>query len=401
MTTTRPARTRARRRWPFVVVAIVLVVILAAVIGAALVIKRAPTVSALADAQPGAWSSVPLGEPAQNADGSAYNLFVRPGTGTTTGTGSTGTDLIVFFGDGGLNWNAGTTEEPMTPQSSLFGGGNFFTDNVPFYELNTFGGLLRTAADAPFASSTIVYIPTTTGDLGVGDARDVTMTTLDGPSATADFNGYNNTTAALDWVYANIADPASVLVAGSGTGGLNAAFWLGAVGDHYSAAPLFEYSDSSFVTAAALGPTIDPLWGSQFESRYGFTPGSDPLAAAVVHNQSRFGDRLTTLLSQTTLDRTLAGYSAGLDDGYYTPQAGADWNYAMKSTFRSLVPVGVGAYVYVTDTGADSNGETRHVLSTVDAFQTDRQNGITVEEWLSAAVQGGHPESVGEELLRQ
>ncbi|RFA10916.1 hypothetical protein B7R54_18155 [Subtercola boreus] len=394
MTATRPARLHPRRwRWLIVVVAALLVLTLAAVITAAVLVKRAPTVAALADAQPGAWSSVSLGDPARNADGSAYNLFVRPGSSQ---------NLIVFFGDGGLNWNAGTTLEPITPQSSLFGGGgNFYTNNVPFYELNTFGGLLRTDADAPFASSTIVYVPTTTGDLGVGDAQNVTMTTVDGPTATADFNGYNNTTAALDWVYANVADPASVLVAGAGTGGLNAAFWLGPIGDHYGTAPLVEYSDSSFITATSLDYTIEGLWGSQFEKRFGFAPGADPLGAAVAHNQSRFGSRLTSLVSQTVLDKTLAGFSAGLDDGYYTPQAGADWNYAMKSAFRTLSGSAVGAYVYVTDTGADGNGETRHVLSTVDTFQTDRQNGITVEEWLAAAVLQGHPESVGAELLRR
>ncbi|RFA23355.1 hypothetical protein [Subtercola boreus] len=393
MTATQPERTRTRRRrWPFILIAAVLVLAIAAVIVAAVAIKRAPTVGALADAQPGQWSSIPLPAPARNGDGSSYSLFVKPGSGA---------NLIVVFGDGGLNWNEQTTREPITPQSSFFGtGGNFYSDNVPFTALSSFGGLLRTDAPAPFGDSTIVYIPTTTGDLGVGDGQAVTMTSEEGDTATADFNGYNNSRAALDWVYENVPAPAGVLVAGAGTGGLNAAFWLGDVGGHYSDVPLIEYSDSSFITAAALPYTIGALWQSQFTTRFGFAPGTDPLRSAVVHNTAAFGSRLTTLLSLSMLDRTLAGFSAGLDDGYYTPQAGADWNYAMKSTVRALTTDGGGVYVYLTEAGADSRGETRHVLSTVDSFQTDRQDGVTVEEWLAAAV-AGHPESVGAQLARQ
>ncbi|PPF89495.1 hypothetical protein C5B96_00940 [Subtercola sp. Z020] len=384
---------RRRRRRALAAAALVLLLFgVSAAVAAVVLTQRPPEHSALADATPGEWSSIPLAAPALNGDGSAYDMFVRPGSSR---------DLVVFFGDGGLNWNELTTAEPITPQSSLFGGGNFFYDSVPFHQPASLGGLLRPDAAAPFAASTIVYIPTTTGDLGVGDAKAVTMTSETGDSATADFNGYNNTRAALDWVYANVADPTSVLVAGAGTGGLNAAFWLGDVGAHYDSAPLFEYSDSSYVTAAALAGTIDPLWTTQFSARFGFEPTNDPLRAAVTHNGKLFGDRLRTLLSQTTLDRTLAGFSVGIDDGYYTPQAGADWNYAMKASFRAVTALDARTSVYVTDTGADANGETRHVISTVDAFQNDRQNGVTAEEWLAEAVQGGHPESVGADLLRQ
>ena len=387
-----------RRRLVFVAVAVVLVVVAVVVIVSVVSVKRAPSVSTLSDAQPGQWSSVALPVPAQNADGSGYELFVKPGTGAGAAAG----DLIVFFGDGGLNWNAQTTLEPITNQPGLLGGGgDFYYDSVPDRVPGDFGGMLRTDADAPFAAATIVYIPTTTGDLGVGDGQSVALTSPDQTRATADFNGYNNSRTALDWVYDNLRDPRTVVVSGAGTGGLNAAFWLGDVGLHYDSARLLQYSDSSFVTAARLGETIDPLWRSQFAERFGFEAGNDPLRAAVTHNQQLFAGRLTTLISQTLLDRTLAGYSAGIDGGYYSPQAGADWNYAMKSTMRALQAPDVGAYVYLTDTGADSHGETRHIISTVDAFSLDRQDGVTAEQWLTEAVQNGHPESVGAEFLKQ
>ncbi|MEA9986162.1 hypothetical protein [Subtercola sp. RTI3] len=391
MTPAPPPRQRRRRRWPFIVVGAVLVVVLAVVVTGAVVLKRAPSVSSLSEAHAGAWSSVTLGSPARNGDGSAYNIFVKPGTGK---------GLMVFFGDGGLNFTAETAVQPVSLATTIFGGDNFYSDHLPFYEVNTFGGLLSASDQNPFAGYTTVVIPTTTGDLGVGDTTTSTVS-KGGQAATSVFNGYANTRAALDWVYANVPSPDTVMVAGTGTGGLSSAIWLGDVGAHYRTQPLTEYSDSSFIEASSFPIVIDGVWQADFEHRFGFSPTRSPLTAATVYNTGLFGSRLTTLLSQTLLDRSSAAFSAELDDGYYSPQAGADWNFQLKSALRTLTASDVGATVFVTNYGADAHGETPGLLATGDLFGSATQDGVTLEQFVTRAVQGGHPVSAGLALLEQ
>ncbi|CAN5299316.1 hypothetical protein BH09ACT6_BH09ACT6_27420 [soil metagenome] len=357
----------------------------------ALVVERAPAVSSLADATPGRWSTVTLDAPAENGDGSPFSIYVKPGSSN---------NLMVFFGDGGLNWNGETSIQPVTLASSIFGGGNFYAPNVPFYEVNTFEGILRADARNPFADYTTVYVPTTTGDLGIGDTTR-TLTSESGEKSTALFNGFNNTRAALDWVYGTVAAPGKVLVAGSGSGGLTAAIWLGDIGDHYASVPLYEYSDSAYFAASAFPSVVDSVWRADVEARYGFAVTRNPLKDAVTYNTARYGSRLTTLVSQTLLDKTLASFSAGLDGGYYSPQAGSDWNYGLKSTLRALASPSVGTSVFLTDVDADGRGETPHILATKDRYVAAAQNGVSLETWLSNAVNHDNPQSVGFEFLTQ
>ncbi|MCU1478273.1 MAG: hypothetical protein JWQ64_2966 [Subtercola sp.] len=382
----------------FSVVAVIVLVAAGLTVVEALVIIRPPAVSSLAAAKTGQWSSVALPQPAENGDGSAYNIYVKPGSST---------NLMVFFGDGGMNWNEATAIQPVTLPSSIFGGGNFYTPNVPFYVVNTFGGMLSTEQRNPFSDWTSVYIPTTTGDLGIGDGSahflpETGSSTSGGDdSVTARFNGYNNTNAALNWVYANVSNPAKVLVAGSGTGGLTAAFWLSKIGDHFTDAPLYEYSDSAYYAATQLPYTVDPVWGARFEGRFGYQLTRNPLKDAVTFNTARYGDRLTTLISQTLLDKTNAAFSADLDDGGYSAQTGADWNYGLKQTLRSLQGAAQPPNIFLTDFGADEHGETPHILATNPRFWAATQDGVTLDQWLSGAVIDGHPQSAGAELLTQ
>ncbi len=384
-----------------VLVSIVAVVVLVAAgltVVASLVIIRPPAVSSLAGAKTGQWSSVALPEPAENGDGSAYTMYVKPGSSK---------NLMIFFGDGGMNWNAATAQQPVTLGSSIFGGGNFSSPNVPFYVVNTFGGMLSTESRNPFADFTSIYIPTTTGDLGVGDGTAHFLTEAAGGAGsgnavvTAKFNGYNNTTAALNWVYANVADPAKVLVAGSGTGGLTAAFWLSKIGDHFTDAPLYEYSDSAYYAATQLAYLFDGVWDAQFENRFGYAVTRNPLKDAITYNTARFGDRLTTLISQTLLDKTDAAFSADLDEGYYSPQTGADWNYGLKQTLRALRAAPQPPALFLTDFGADEHGETPHILATNSRFWAATQDGITLDTWLSDAVISSSPQSAGVGFLSQ
>ncbi|MEF2976469.1 hypothetical protein [Subtercola sp. YIM 133946] len=382
------------RRWPTVVLSIVASVALVAaglLAASALILARAPSATSLGDAKQGIWSSVTLSQPAANGDGSPYQIYVKPGSSQ---------NLMIFFGDGGLNWSDESATQPVTFSSSVFGGGNFYSPNVPFYIANTFGGMLSTESRNPFRDFTSVYIPTTTGDLGIGDGT-ASFRTDDGKTVTSEFNGYNNTSAALAWVYANVADPAKVLVAGSGTGGLTAAFWLSPVGDHYADAPLYEYSDSAYYAAADLAYVIDPVWHAQFENRFGYSLTGTPLKDAVTFNTARYGDRLTTLVSQSLLDKTNAAFSADLDDNSYSLQTGGDWNYGMKQTLRTMLKADQPPQLFLTDFGANRWGETQHILAPSPAFWAASEDGVTLDAFLSRAVIDGHPVSAGVGYLTQ
>lgn len=378
------------------VIAVIILVAGGLTAATALIFAQPPTATSLAGAKPGAWSSVTLPSPAVNSDGSAYQIFVKPGAGAGAANGN----VMIFFGDGGMTWNGSTTLQPVTLQSSVFGGGNFFTPNVPFYTVKSFGGVLSTDSRNPFADFTSIYIPTTTGDLGIGDAVATFGESGDTP-VSANFNGYNNTTAALDWVYANVADPAKVLVAGSGTGGLTAAFYLKAVGDHYSTAALYEYSDSAYYAASEFPYVIIPVWQSQFQARFGFTPTRNPMKDAVTFNTAQFGDRLTTLISQSLLDKTDAAFSADIDDGGYSPQSGSDWNYGMKQTMRALRTADQPPQLFLTNYGANQYGETQHILATNHAFFDATEDGVTLDQWLASAVIDDNPISAGVGYLTQ
>ncbi|MCU1481216.1 MAG: hypothetical protein JWQ19_2002 [Subtercola sp.] len=397
---TKPLSSSTRRRVVNVVVAVVASVVIIAVIAVAvggLFLIRPGSVSTLSAATTGEWSKVTLPQPAENGDGTPYDMYVKPGSSK---------NLLIFFGDGGLSWSESTAVQPVTLGSSIFGGGNFYSPNVPFYVANTFGGILSNEARNPFADWTTVYIPTTTGDLGIGDATAKFIVSSgsgsSGPkTVTARFNGYNNSSAALAWVYANVAMPGKVMVAGGGTGGLTASFWLSKVGDHYSSAALYEYSDSAYYAATLLSDVIDPVWEAKFEQRFGYTLSRAPLKDAVTFNTARFGDRLTTLISQTLLDKTDATFSADLDEGYYTVQAGSDWNYSMKQTMRALLGADQPPSLFLTDFGANQYGETAHILSTNPSFWLATQDGVALDQWLADAVINDDARNAGVDYLYQ
>lgn len=329
-----------------------------------------PTATGLDDARPDGWSRIDLG--------GGDEVFVRPG----------GPELLVFFSGGGAAWDAHTAARPFslgTLVGAAFGGEpGYYFDSVPFFKPATLGGMLATSAEAGiFADWTVVYVPYTTGDFHVGDA------VVDyGDGVVGRYEGSRSARAALDWVYASVPDAETVMVAGESAGGFGAAFWLSDVAEHYPDARLIQYSDGSFIPSDRWPEIYDDVWQARTEERFGIVVVDDPIAAAVRANVERYGDRLTVLQSQTRHDGTLTWFTGKLngDDG-------AGWGAAMCASMSDLAGI-AGVDVFVTATGADDSGATPHTLSTGSSYLEEREDGVSLRDWIEDAV-AGRPSTIG------
>ncbi|MFD1908324.1 hypothetical protein ACFSQ7_36515 [Paenibacillus rhizoplanae] len=84
----------------------------------------------------------------------------------------------------------------------------------------------------------MVYLPYSTGDFHIGN-RTATYPREDSSTFTMRYNGRNNVRSSLDWIYANVAKPDKLLIAGESAGGFGSAFWAPEISNHYKDSEIF------------------------------------------------------------------------------------------------------------------------------------------------------------------
>lgn len=371
-----------------------------------------PETSDLESLPLGEWVALPLEEPALAADGSPYELDVKRGASG---------NLIIYFAGGGAAWDADSAFQPFTFQSLRKAERTGSDPGFYFGRLSRLTPLLMAGIldsrrnDNPFVDWTIAYLPYTTGDLHLGDS--VVEYERDGKRRTLRYNGYHNTLAALDWVTQAVPAPQKLLVAGQSAGGFAAAAWFDRIAEFYPDAELFQYSDSSFLYSERGEEIARDVWNARLTERFGLGSATNVLDSALRLILDKYGPRVTVLHSETVADGVLPWFEAHLNGQEPDVEYRRGWSERMLATVAALHAEYPNFYLYLTDYGLqheDSGGfpppaknffdtggaSTAHTLSQSESFHDTSEEGVSLADWLAAAVLLRQPRDVGLDWLQ-
>lgn len=353
-----------------------------------IVTRPAPTWPATGTPDHNRWYQTSLGSEAVDAAGGDYRIYAKTGTSD---------NLIIFFGGGGVVWDAEAAADPITVGGYLLSGfpGAYFR-SIPSFFPTTLGGILDVNnEDNPFSDWNAVMIPYATGDFHVGDAN-VSLTAADGTATDMHFNGQTNVRLALDWIQANIPNPERLLIAGASAGSFGAAIHTPQIVDRYPESRIFQFSEGDQLPSKKWPAVADELWDAHWRDNFGYEPGENLYERAVVANREALGDDVVFLDSNTTRDGTLIAFTARVNDETPNPEA---WSEAMRASMVRMQQNVPNYYFFLTDADPDSKGFTAHTLSSLPVAYTTKQDGVEFLTWLADAVIRDRPSSIGAHLL--
>ena len=174
------------------------------------------------------WQAIsPAGE-TRCSDGSEYRFLVRKGKPE---------HLVLYFQGGGACWSRETCDLAMSTSYSPRVGG---------LEQAQFGIFNQNNPNNPFKNHTIVFAPYCTGDVHLGASDTVYQPiTPEQEPLTIFHRGRTNAQAVLDWTYANVTAPESILVTGSSAGAIPSPLYASIVANHYQEARVAQLGDGA------------------------------------------------------------------------------------------------------------------------------------------------------------
>ena len=189
----------------------------------------------------GEWEQVVPGGDCECADGSEFSFWARAGDPTR----------VVLFLDGG-----GACIDATTCAFTSGDGYDWSIDDAPAQERGMFD---LDRADNPFADHSVVYVPSCTGDMHLGDAAHEYA-----PGLTVQHRGYVNGSAALRYIAEQYPDATEVVVVGKTVGGFAAPVYGGLVADLLPGARVTVFAGQSggFPDAPELVAGIFERWGA-------------------------------------------------------------------------------------------------------------------------------------------
>lgn len=318
---------------------------------------------ALADLDAG-WNMLSPGGDTLCSRGTPYSFFVRPGQDASR--------LMIYFQGGGACWNPLTCRE-----------GGTFDPEVSPTEVDNMNGIFNfDNPENPVADFTTVFVPYCTADLHFGNAVGEYGT---GPII-IEHRGFVNTSAVLDWTYANFDSPSQVIVTGSSAGAfgslLNAPYIL----DHYRDSQVVYMADAHGVGLNQRDTaTVMDGWGA-FDNMPAFIPDlANVDRSAFTVNQiyealaANFPD---ALLSQyvTTADETLVLFYS------FTGGSAEEWTQATLDSIDALEASLDNFSSFVA-------GGPLHTILLRDEFYTYMADGVRVRDWFASLVDGQLPSS--------
>lgn len=180
----------------------------------------------------GQWEIHSPGGETSCADGSDFKYYTREGNPDR---------LLVYFTGGGACWTGEQCDTETDPTPYAYN----LENNDPKNKKGIFN---LSHPENPFNDYTIVYAPTCTGDVVLGDSvATYRYQVEDEPekTVTVHHKGYQNGSSVLNWVYENVYDPKTIVVSGSSAGGLATPFYANIIANHYPEARVVGIGDAA------------------------------------------------------------------------------------------------------------------------------------------------------------
>lgn len=335
-------------------------------VGEATAVSQSSTSDPILD-MPAGWTEInPRGD-ARCAHDTEFAFWVRPGSVNK---------LLVYFQGGGGCWSYDTCQV----------GSSFYDASVGIGDSpNGRGGILNLEnPDNPFAKYHIVYVPSCTGDIYLGDNVQ-TYEDSDGDSIDIYHRGFMNLSAALDWTFANVLDPESIFVTGCSAGSIGSIRATPHLINQYPDAQVAQLGDSlGFLfdqpsnadTIYGIHHTL-PEWIPAFAE---FDPNAFTMAS-FYNAVADFYPNVTFAQFNTERDSVQVRYhTAGGESASSFAQAMADAIsaiHAKSPNFRSFT----------------AEGDVHCIMPRND-FYSRQVNGVLFRDWVADLAAGREVESV-------
>jgi hypothetical protein len=324
-------------------------------------------ISSLGALQPG-WNRVAGGARTTCAFGTPYAFFVEIGDPQK---------LMIYFQGGGACWDAASCD----PRSRA----HLYKPAVGEREQPYRTGLLDLAnPENPVRGYTKVFVPYCTADLHLG-ARTVRFDVPATPGDSAHLfeihhSGAANAMAALDWAFARVPSPQTIVVTGESAGSVPTPVYAAVMSRHYPRARVVQLGDGSGSYVTASGITMS--WRAlPFLRSLNALPGLDSatltypgLYSLAAHASSR----ITFAQVNSAEDSTQAFYVRATDRTSPSVPVLLAQNYAAIKrevpAFRSYTVPGV-----------------MHTIIPRPQFYTTSVDGIRLRDWVDALINGAPP----------
>ena len=202
-----------------------------------------PPLGALADA----WNTIRPGGDTTCLYGTDYGFFVKP---------ESQRQALITFPGGGACWSGQIcSDEPQGRMDD-----NPKTVRAEDNPSGSAGVFAEDNPENPFLGFTKVHVGYCTGDMHLGNAvrpNDGWIGEGEPPSEILHFNGYQNATTVLDWVYANLPDLETVVIGGYTSGSFGTPLFVSLVADRYPDAAVRHVGDGN--GALYIGEKLTPL----------------------------------------------------------------------------------------------------------------------------------------------
>jgi hypothetical protein len=335
---------------------------------------------ALADLPSGEWSEIALGEEYKCLYDTPYSFFVRPASQPTD-------ELMVYFEGGGACWDAFTCGAV----------GQFASQ----YEVNDAESLPMSQGlldfgneENPVKDYNTVFVPYCSGDVHSGSSTQTftlptELATADKTEITVEFNGFNNASGVLEWVYGNYTEPEQVFVTGCSAGGYGAIF--------HSANIMNNYTDTRVVMLADASSGVTPkAWeGLVTWNTFDGMPEFIESLATVTREKYSTAYHIQQM-AKTFPNNTFAEYNTFLDQvqvGFYAFQTGRvvdasnfaqiapEWSKGLIENTARLDVTSPNYHWYMA-------GGTVHCITPLPEAYTYSVQGVRFVDWVGSLLDG-------------
>jgi len=340
------------------------------------------------------WNTIRPGADTTCLYGTSYGFFVKPENLDR---------VLITFPGGGTCWSGLTcSDEPrgrvndnpktVRAEDNPVGSAGIFAEDNP---------------ENPFRDFTKVHVGYCTGDMHIGNAVRLNDGWVgDGikPSDTLYFNGHKNAMTVLQWVFANVPSPETVVIGGHTSGSYGTPLYASIVADHYPDAAIRHLGDGN--GALHIGERLRPLvdaWntagvlaeypGFDHLRREGLTFDDITVAAARRHPEIVFTQMIT---AHDNVFTGLLEYLGIEESVLEVVEAGHRYVKEQVPNYRTYVADGNRHVISLGyfDAVAPSGNRNRGLPNIYDRFYSYQVEGRRYRDWVADMVAGEPIEDV-------
>lgn len=317
----------------------------------------------------GRWETIYPGGDTICSRGTDFRFYLRGGDPSK---------VMIYFQGGGACWDDLTCSIADA----------IFSDRVTEPEdFNAFAevfnvGIFDTTDSSDYKDYTLLYIPYCTGDVHWGDATVEYANDL-----TIHHRGYQNTKAALEYLYARVFEPSEVFVTGCSAGAYGAALNSIHIGTHYANSQMAVLADSGsgIITDTFLNDSF-PGWNALSHLPNYLERLQAPLSTLSIKD-------VYQSISETFPQHRFAMYSAEFDNSqtfFYEAMGGVfdEWSGKQREVLTSLDEELDNFRVYLAPGPL-------HCIGAYPFFLEREVNGVNFAAWQKEFIEGDSlPDSV-------